>query len=195
MKQLSTFTLVSFGALIVAASLAHGAAVDPDTATSEAAAAHAQQMEKLEARMQVMQKQVERLRQTQDPAQRRALLVEHLQTMREQMADLRALGGPAMHGQRGMGRGTGGGTGMGNGTGNSNMGSGMGRNMDGAMGTPVPPETPVGDAASKGPGLRHRMTEDRLDMMQMMMEQMMEQMQQAQPGPPPAAPKPAAAGG
>lgn len=150
MKQLSTFTLVSFGALIVAASLAHGAAVDPDTATSEAAAVHAQQMEKLEARMQVMQKQVERLRQTQDPTERRALLAEHLQTMREQMADLRALGGPTMHGQHGMGQGT---------------------------------------------DLLYRMTEDRLDMMQMMMEQMMEQMQQAQPGPPPAAPKPAAAGG
>jgi hypothetical protein len=56
--------------------------------------------------MKTMQEQMNRLQQTTDPKERQKLLQEHMQTMREQVRDVRAVGGwttmgmmgPGMHG-------------------------------------------------------------------------------------------------
>lgn len=129
-----------------------------------AAAQTAQQTQaiaQMQARMQAMQAQMLQLQTVTDPAERQKLLSAHMQLMQEQMASMRSMGGgmmQMMHGGAGMG-----------------MGSGM-RSMNGGMmgGMGMQQGTAAG---SHGPGARHQMMEDRVDMLQMMMEQIMGQMQ------------------
>jgi hypothetical protein len=51
---------------------------------------------RMRARMQVMQAQMDTIRNTTDPAQRQRLMQEHMQTMQENMMTMRATGGPMM---------------------------------------------------------------------------------------------------
>jgi hypothetical protein len=57
----------------------------------------------MQERMKTMQDQMNRLQQTTDPKERDKLLQEHMQTMREQMKDMRAMGGGMMMGMMGPG--------------------------------------------------------------------------------------------
>ena len=56
---------------------------------------------RMHARMQVMQAQMDTIRNTTDPAQRQKLMQEHMQTMQENMKTMRAMGGPMMKGEGG----------------------------------------------------------------------------------------------
>jgi TolA-binding protein len=61
-----------------------------------------QQVSQMQENIKKMQQQMEKLRTTTDPKERRNLMQEHMQTMQENMKALRGVGGPMMgSGQRG----------------------------------------------------------------------------------------------
>ena len=98
--------------------------------------------------MQKMNKQMEEINATSDPAKRKRLMHEHMQSMKEIMQMMRSMGGGMMMGMMSGKQGSG-----------ERMNKEMGKCMD-----------------KYGKGQRHEMMEQRMDMMQMMMEQMMGQM-------------------
>lgn len=104
-------------------------------------------MEKMRAQMKKMHEQMEKIHAARDPQERQKLMEEHMQSMREGMETMRGMGG----GRMGM----------------------MDSKKDGPM-------MEDGDKEKGGKPMsmmmmkRHKMMEDRLEMMEMMMEQMME---------------------
>ena len=118
------------------------------------------QMAKAQERMKQAQALMARLRESKDPAERKRLMQEHMQAMRDTMGMMRGMRMGMMGGGQGMGM-MGGGQGMGmmgGGQGMGTMGSGQGK----------------GPAKTGGMMPMHQMMEDRMEMMQMMMEQMFE---------------------
>ena len=85
-------------ALMVPLAPAQAAEQGPDTQ---------KQMMQMQDRMKTMQEQMNRIRQTTDPAERQKLLQEHLQAMQERMKDMRAIDGGMMTGMMGQGGGKG----------------------------------------------------------------------------------------
>jgi periplasmic protein CpxP/Spy len=100
---------------------------------------------KMEEQMKKMRQQMEKIQATTDPRERQKLMEEHMQSMREGMKTMRGMGGNK----------------MGMMDKDKPMMEDGGKEKDGK---------PMGMMMMK----RHKMMEDRLDMMQMMMEQMME---------------------
>jgi hypothetical protein len=101
--------------------------------------------------MQKMMTQMDRIRETKDPVERKRLLDEHMQTMQDAMRAMHPVGGPMMMDMMG--------------------GQGMGG---------VASRTESGQR-NTAPKQRMNMMEERMDMMQMMMEQMLEQQKQTAP--------------
>ena len=56
------------------------------------------QMSQMQEKMKAMQGQMDRIRKTTDPKERRRLMQEHMQSMQENMKAMRAMGGPMMMG-------------------------------------------------------------------------------------------------
>lgn len=112
-------------------------------------------MDKMQGHMKKMMQQMDAIHKTDDPEKRDKLLQEHRQSMQEGMQMMRGMGGGMMNGM--MGKGGGG------------MMQGGGMHQGGG-------KTPCGDK-----DMRHRMMEQRLDMMQMMMEQMMQHQEAERP--------------
>ena len=98
--------------------------------------------------MQKMNKQMEEINATSDPAKRKQLMHKHMQSMKENMQMMRSMGGGMMMAMMSDKQGSG-----------EMMNKGMGKSMK-----------------NDREGQRHQMMEQRMDMMQMMMEQMMGQM-------------------
>ncbi|OGT03346.1 MAG: hypothetical protein A2Z65_08030 [Gallionellales bacterium RIFCSPLOWO2_02_58_13] len=121
----------------------------PDKAMSSSVADA--QMAKAQERMKQAQALMARLRESKDPAERKRLMQEHMQAMRDTMGMMRGMRMGMMGGGQGMGM-------MGGGQGMGTMGSGQGK----------------GPAKTGGMMPMHQMMEDRMEMMQMMMEQMFE---------------------
>ncbi|MDP2142847.1 MAG: hypothetical protein Q8J80_01835 [Gallionella sp.] len=111
------------------------------------------QMVKAQERMKQAQALMSKLRETKDPAERKKLMQEHAQVLRDTMG--------MMRGMKMMGM----------------MGSGQGMGM-GMMGQGKGPQAQAGDMMPM-----HQMMEERMEIMQMMMEQMMqrEEMRDAAP--------------
>src|SRR3989338_2433009 len=121
----------------------------PDKAMSSSVADA--QMAKAQERMKQAQALMARLRESKDPAERKRLMQEHMQAMRDTMGMMRGMRMGMMGGGQGMGM-------MGGGQGMGMMGGGQGK----------------GPAKTGGMMPMHQMMEDRMEMMQMMMEQMFE---------------------
>ena len=121
----------------------------PDKAMSSSVADA--QMAKAQERMKQAQALMARLRESKDPAERKRLMQEHMQAMRDTMGMMRGMRMGMMGGGQGMGM-------MGGGQGMGMMGGGQGK----------------GSAKTGGMMPMHQMMEDRMEMMQMMMEQMFE---------------------
>ena len=121
----------------------------PDKAMSSGVADA--QMAKAQERMKQAQALMARLRESKDPVERKRLMQEHIQAMRDTMGMMRGMRMGMMGGGQGMGM-------MGGGQGMGMMGGGQGK----------------GPAKSGGMMPMHQMMEDRMEMMQMMMEQMFE---------------------
>lgn len=114
------------------------AASTPDNMSGE------KKMEKMQEQMKNMHEQMEKIQAATDPQERKRLMEEHMQSMRDGMKTMRGMGG-----------------GM------------MGKKKDGPMmedGGKEKDGKPMGMMMMK----RHKMMEDRMEMMEMMMEQMME---------------------
>jgi len=111
------------------------------------------QMAKAQERMKQAQALMAKLRETKDPAERRKLMREHAQAMRDTMGMMREMKMGMMGGGQGMGM-------MGGGQGMGMMGGGQGMGM-----------MPM-----------HQMMEDRMEMMQMMMEQMLDRQEMLMQG-------------
>jgi hypothetical protein len=148
-----------------------------DQPSASPTAQQTQTIAQMQARMQAMQAQMAQLQTVTDPAERQKLLSAHMQLMEEQMASMRSMGGGTMQMMHG-----GAGTGMRSGM--QGMGGGM-QGMSGGMAGGGMARQQGADAGPPGPGTRHQLMEDRVDMLQMMMEQMMGQMQMQsdRPGP------------
>ena len=118
------------------------------------------QMAKAQERMKQAQALMAKLRESKDPVERKRLMQEHMQAMRDTMGMMRGMRMGMMGGGQGMGM-------MGGGQGMGMMGGGQGMGM-------------MGGGQGKGPAKTggmmpmHQMMEDRMEMMQMMMEQMFE---------------------
>ena len=112
-----------------------------------------EQMVKAQERMKQAQALMSKLREAKDPAERKRLMQEHAQALRDTMG--------MMRGMKMMGM----------------MGSGQGMGM-GMMGQGKGPQAQAGDMMPM-----HQMMEERMEIMQMMMEQMMqrEEMRDAAP--------------
>ncbi|CAB3724443.1 hypothetical protein LMG22037_05050 [Paraburkholderia phenoliruptrix] len=111
----------------------------------------ARRFDDMHQQMQKMLAQMDKIRQTKDPVERKRLLDEHMQTMQDTMQAMHSMGGPTMMqmmGGQSMG-------GMSNRTESGKRGAGANQRMD--------------------------MMEKRMDMMQLMMEQMIEQQKQSAP--------------
>ena len=118
------------------------------------------QMAKAQERMKRAQALMAKLRESKDPVERKRLMQEHMQAMRDTMGMMRGMRMGMMGGGQGMGM-------MGGGQGMGMMGGGQGMGMmGGGQGK--------GPAKSGGMMPMHQMMEDRMEMMQMMMEQMFE---------------------
>ncbi|MFM0415938.1 hypothetical protein [Paraburkholderia aromaticivorans] len=111
----------------------------------------AKRFDEMHQQMQKMLAQMDKIRQTKDPVERKRILDEHMQTMQDTMQAMHSMGGPTMMQMMG-GQGMGGAT---NRTESGKRGTGANQRMD--------------------------MMEKRMDMMQMMMEQMIEQQKQSAP--------------
>jgi hypothetical protein len=158
-KNLNAAAGAALVALVLAGSFAARA---DDRPAASPTPQESQAIAQMQARMQAMQAQMAQLQTVTDPVERQKLLSAHMELMQEQMASMRSMGGGMMQTMHG-------GAGMGMGTGTQGMGGGMAR---GGMGLQQDP-----NAATRAPGARHQLMEDRVDMLQMMMEQMMGQMQ------------------
>ena len=118
------------------------------------------QMAKAQERIKQAQALMAKLRESKDPVERKRLMQEHMQAMRDTMGMMRGMRMGMMGGGQGMGM-------MGGGQGMGMMGGGQGMGM-------------MGGGQGKGPAKTggmmpmHQMMEDRMEMMQMMMEQMFE---------------------
>lgn len=123
----------------------------PDKAMSSGVADA--QMAKAQERMKQAQALMAKLRESKDPVERKRLMQEHMQVMRDTMGMMRGMKMGMMGGGQGMGM-------MGGGQGMGMMGSGQ--------------DMGKGSAKSGGMMPMHQMMEDRMEMMQMMMEQMFE---------------------
>lgn len=124
----------------------HPGAGETQTTPAPDAMAGEKRMEKMRAQMEKMHEQMEKIHATTDPQERQKLMEEHMQSMRESMKTMRGMGGKmGMMGKKK----------------DAPMMEGGGKEADGK---------PMGMMMMK----RHKMMEDRLDMMEMMMEQMME---------------------
>ena len=121
----------------------------PDQAMSSGVADA--QMAKAQERMKQAQALMAKLRESKDPVERKRLMQEHMQAMRDTMGMMRGMRMGMMGGGQGMGM-------MGGGQGMGMMGGGQGK----------------GSAKTGGMMPMHQMMEDRMEMMQMMMEQMFE---------------------
>jgi len=99
----TAIALMLAGALFAGNALAQGGppAGKPGTAMMDD-----NQMAQMQERMKTMQAQMERLHKTTDPAERRKLIQEHMQSMRDGMTMMRGMGGPMM-GMMGGGKGRG----------------------------------------------------------------------------------------
>ena len=118
------------------------------------------QMAKAQERMKQAQALMAKLRESKDPVERKRLMQEHMQAMRDTMGMMRGMRMGMMGGGQGMGM-------MGGGQGMGMMGGGQGMGMmGGGQGK--------GSAKTGGMMPMHQMMEDRMEMMQMMMEQMFE---------------------
>lgn len=120
------------------------------------------QMGKAQERMKQAQELMAKLREAKDPAERRRLMQQHTQAMRDTMGMMREMKMGMMGCGQGMGMMS---CGQGKGAmGGDKMGSMGGDHMMGSMG------------ADQGMGMMpmHQMMEERMGMMQMMMEQMFE---------------------
>lgn len=125
----------------------HPGAEEGQAAASPDSMAGEKKMEKMQEQMKKMREQMEKIHATTDPQERQKLLEEHMQSMRDGMKTMRGMGG----GKMGM----------------------MGKKKDGPMmadGGKEKETKPMGMMMMK----RHKMMEDRMEMMEMMMEQMME---------------------
>ena len=125
----------------------HPGAEEGQAASAPDNMAGEKKMEKMQEQMKKMHDQMEKIHATKDPQERQKLMEEHMQSMRDGMKAMRGMGG----GKMGM----------------------MGKKKDGPMmedGGKEKDGKPMGMMMMK----RHKMMENRLDMMQMMMEQMME---------------------
>ena len=122
-----------------------GAEEGQTTATPDNMAGE-KKMEKMQEQMKTMREQMEKINAATDPQERQRLMEEHMQSMRDGMKTMRGMGG-----KMGM----------------------MGKKKDGPMmdhGSTEKDGKPMGMMMMK----RHKMMEDRMEMMEMMMEQMME---------------------
>ena len=123
----------------------HPGAEEGQAASTPDSMAGEKKMEKMQEQMKKMREQMEKIHATTDPQERQKLMEEHMQSMREGMKTMRGMGGNKM----GM---------MGK---DKPMMEDGGKEKDGK---------PMGMKMMK----RHKIMEERLDMMQMMMEQMLE---------------------
>jgi hypothetical protein len=157
---------VASAALIAATSVSANDAHHPESAAGNAtspaaptananqagsAPDSARRLGEMHQQMQKMLAQMDKIRQTKDPVERKRILDEHMQTMQDTMQAMHSMGGPTMMQMMG-GQGMGGAT---NRTESGKRGTGANQRMD--------------------------MMEKRMDMMQMMMEQMIEQQKQSAP--------------
>ena len=156
------FALPIFLASLLAVPVAQAAdeedhsAHHPDAGQQQAAPAQGDKaagmnMEKMQEKMKKMQEQMEKIHAATDPAERRKLMKEHMQSMQE--------------GMKMMGR-------MGGGMKGGDMMAKAKKDQDGPM-----MEDGGGDKGGMMGGMmmkKHKKMEDRMDMMQMMMEQMIE---------------------
>ena len=108
----------------------------------------------MDARMKQMQAAHEKMMAAKTPEARRALMAEHMKSMRDGMAMM-----DSMHGMHG--KGMGGGPAAGHGPGHG-----------------------AAPGAGPGPGMPPQMMEKRMDMMQQMMKMMMERMSMTEPARP-----------
>jgi hypothetical protein len=122
----------------------------PDKAMSGTGGVADDQMAKAQERMKQAQALMAKLREAKDPAERKRLMHEHTQALRDTMGMMRDMQMMCMMGAA-QGQGM-----MGGGQGMGMMGQGKGKGQSGGM-------MPM-----------HRMMEERMGMMQMMMEQMFE---------------------
>jgi hypothetical protein len=176
---MNRFTLSIFLVSLLAVPVAQAAdeedhaAHHPGADQSEAAPAPddkaaGMKMEKMQEQMKKMQEQMEKIHSAKDPQQHQKLMKEHMQSMREGMKMMKGMGGGMkmeMMGGKKKGPATGAAEhehaqDAAGAQGGDQMADCM-KMMDGMMG---------GGKMMK----KHKMMEDRIDMMQMMMEQMME---------------------
>lgn len=163
--KMATVSLLLVSALAVPAVYAadeedhaahHAGADKGDAGPAQDDKAGGMKMEKMHEQMTKMHGQMEKIHAATDPQERRKLMDEHMQSMREGMKMMRGMGGDAMGRKKKcepmMEEG------------------GKGPDKDGM---------PMGMMMMK----RHKMMEDRMDMMQMMMEQMMQHDQMLHPMP------------
>lgn len=128
----------------------------PDKAMSGTGGVAGDQLAQAQERMKQAQALMAKLREAKDPAERKMLMHEHTQALRDTMGMMRDMQMMCMMGAaKGQGM-MGSGQEMGCGQGMGMMGQGKGKGQSGGM-------MPM-----------HRMMEDRMGMMQMMMEQMFE---------------------
>ncbi|OGS92851.1 MAG: hypothetical protein A3K04_06045 [Gallionellales bacterium RBG_16_56_9] len=130
------------------------AAPDKSMSSAEGSGVADAQMGKAQERMKQAQALMAKIREAKDPAERRRLMQEHTQALRDTMGMMREMKMGMMGGCQGMGM-------MSCGQGKGAMG---GEHMMGPMG---------GDQGMGMMGM-HQMMEERMGMMQMMMEQMFE---------------------
>ena len=170
-KTLLTLSIAACASLVPLAGQAQTSA--PSASTQPDAQAFDKQLAEVQANMKLMQEQMLRIRQTQDPEERQKLLQEHWATMQSSMTAMHGMWGPGMMGCCG-------------GPGHGMMGGpGMMKGGPGMMG---------------GPGMRHYygkltpdqlkqrqyMTDQYIGMQQMMMDHMMQHQQWMFPQPPSA---------
>jgi protein CpxP len=123
----------------------HPGAEDGQTASTPDNMSGEKKMEMMQEQMKKMHEQMEKIQAATDPQERQRLMEEHMQSMRDGMKSMRGMGG-----KMGM----------------------MGKKKDRPMmedGGKEKDGKPMGMMMK-----RHKMMEDRMEMMEMMMEQMME---------------------
>ena len=161
----------------------HGQGSAPESKSSSSAGDSSvadMQMGKAQERMKEAQAFMAKLRETKDPAERRKLMQQHTQAMRDTMGMMREMKMGAM----GCGQGKGMmscGEGMGAMGGEHKMGAMGGEQGMGMMGGEHKMGAMGGDHMM-GMMSMHQMMEERMEMMQMMMEQMFERQEMLMQG-------------
>ncbi len=159
----------------------HGSATESKSSSSAGDSSVADmQMGKAQERMKEAQALMAKLRETKDPAERRKLMQQHTQAMRDTMGMMREMKMGAMG--CGQGKGTMScGEGMGAMGGEHKMGAMGGEKGMGMMGGEHKMGAMGGDHMM-GMMSMHQMMEERMGMMQMMMEQMFERQEMLMQG-------------